>query len=99
MISGLTPDLGLFVVLGFMFSFSSSVLSVFIPPIAYSLFIGLKIAMCVYRVKKISENFNIVSALSAHQLLIRLQILNSREGFLRKKRGGSLMQQNCICIA
>ena len=55
--------------------------------------------MCVYRVKKISENFNIVSALSAHQLLIRLQILNSREGFLRKKRGGFLMQQNCICIA
>ena len=87
MISGLTPDLGLFVVLGFMFSFSSSVFSVFIPPIAYSLFIGLKIALCVYRVK------------SAHQLLTRLKILNSHEGFLRKKRGGSLMQQNCICIA
>ena len=99
MISGLTPELGLFVVLGFMFSISSSVFSVFIPPIAYSLFIGHKIAMCVYRVKKISENFNIVSALSAHQLLIRLQILNSREGFLRKNRCGFLMQQNCICIA
>lgn len=35
-----------------------------------------------------------MSALSAHQLLTRLQILNSREGFLRKKRGRFLMQQN-----
>ena len=51
MISGLTPDLGLFVVLGFMFSFSSSVLSVFIPPIAYSFFMGLKIALCAYCVE------------------------------------------------